>query len=144
MKAVHGIRALLLGGVISLFFAQASVAEDDLPAVQEQGAVRYLSGGIGIDEAQAMRAEARHYPLALTFALRTDGRNEFTSAVEVDVRKGGKTVFRGTSDGPYLFLDLPAGTYRVMAVSNGREQTKTISWKTGEHKGVVFEWPAED
>src|SRR3989442_14730251 len=83
-----------------------------LPPEQTQGAVTYVSGGIGQQEAQAFEAAAAQYPLALEFALKHAPRAEFTASVHVivtDVK--GQHVLDTRSDGPFLLAKLPAGRY---------------------------------
>lgn len=55
MAAAMALGTLAFAGVLST--AQAA-----LPPVQQQGSVQYVSGGIGLDESEAMKAAAKDYP----------------------------------------------------------------------------------
>ncbi|MFA5941774.1 MAG: hypothetical protein WC809_20695 [Sinimarinibacterium sp.] len=46
-----------------------------LPDVQHLGAVSFLTGGIGVDEARAMRGERAKYPLTMTFVQTYGDKN---------------------------------------------------------------------
>jgi hypothetical protein len=115
-----------------------------LPPVQELGRLRFITGGIGVDEARAMRAERAHYPLALTFAQHFDGRDRFLSGVHVEIHDtDGVPLLCATSDGPYLFVDLPAGRYRVSAATGGgRTLERWVTVTQGGRQDLAFVWPA--
>lgn len=117
---------------------------DDLPAVQELGAVRVLTGGIGVSEARAMRAVQSRYPLALTFVQQFGDKHRFMANVRVDVRHAdGTPVLCATSDGPYMFLDLPPGEYHVSATTDGgRMLARWATLAAGSHRDITFVWPA--
>lgn len=55
LAAAMAVGTLALAGFLNA--AQAA-----LPAVQHQGSVQYVSGGIGLDESEAMKAAAKDYP----------------------------------------------------------------------------------
>ena len=47
-----------------------ATAVSGLPAEQGQGNVRFVTGGVGFDEAEALRQAASHYPLAIELAAK--------------------------------------------------------------------------
>ena len=49
--------------------AHAAQSDDNtgMPVAQHQGNVTFVSGGIGLDESHALRAEAHNWPLELQF-----------------------------------------------------------------------------
>ena len=78
--------------------------------------MQYVSGGIGLDESEALKAAAKDYPLALTFAAQVGGKADYVADVTVAIHDGqGKPVLRATSEGPYMLVKLPAGDYKVSA-----------------------------
>lgn len=106
------------------------------------GGVRYFSAGVGIEERQAS------YP---TFSLKlvfTAGGKPFLTGVDVSIRpvKGGETIHidRERVEGPWLFVDLPSGTYDVSA-SQGeqRQDLKGIRVESGKQTTAHLRW-AED
>ena len=80
MKTFHQLCAALLCALASGVCLADEVA---LPAVQQQGAVSFVTGGIGSDEAAAFRAAAARYNLRLTLAAVS---GEFFAGVKVSLR----------------------------------------------------------
>lgn len=115
-----------------------------LPPVQELGAVRFVTGGIGVDEARAMREARADYPLALTFVQRYGDKDQFLSHILVEIRRGdGTPVLCATSNGPYMYVDLEPGQYQVSATSDGgRQIDREATIAAGDHRDITFVWPA--
>ena len=108
--------------VAAIGLADAGVAA---PHEQLRDGIAYLSGGIGADEASAMRLAASRYSLRLTF---TGRHGEFLSDVATEIfREGGNQVFSVTSEGPFLFVRLPPWTYRVVTKADGVEHTDRVT-----------------
>ena len=113
-----------------------------LPAEVVQGQVRYVSGGIGHDEAMAFERAERRYPLSLEFAQRAKPRNEFTADVKVMIRDAkGKLALHTVSQGPFLLAKLLAGRYDVKATQDGRTLDRHVVVADGKHAHVGFLWP---
>jgi hypothetical protein len=116
-----------------------NAARGDIPVEQDHG-VAYVTGGVGQDEAMAIRGLATGYNMRATFTTRS---GEYLSGVNVHVVKAdGTTVFAATSDGPYLFARLPQGHYRVVASAEGVERSR--EFYVPSHGGVRFTlvWPS--
>ncbi len=106
------------------------------------GTIRYFSAGIGQVEPEAAYPP---FPLKLVFAA---GGKPFVTGVAVNVRdaKGGTvlTVPREHITGPWLFIDLPDGTYEVTATLGGdHQQARGIKIKRGKVTTQHVRW-AED
>jgi hypothetical protein len=130
------------GICLALLASGFSIADGTLPAVREQGQTHYLTGGIGVEEAKAVRAEKSKYPLNLTFLAKAGKIAEFTSSVDVSVANGkGNSVLKATSDGPFMLIDLPPGKYRITATSEGRTKSRDVDIFKGHHAQLTFEWP---
>lgn len=113
-----------------------------LPTVREQGGVSYLSGGIGLDQSGAIRAEARHWPLELMF-VRANGEYLADVGVRITDRKGND-VLNTRARGPYMLVRLRPGTYTVNAsVDGGRSQKRTVTIANGGHARANFSWAAQ-
>jgi len=118
-------------------------AYGDLPAIHQEGEITYLSGGIGQDEAQAMKRAAAQYPLELVFVQRDGKKENYLADMPVRIVDAkGAVVFEGRSEGPYFLAELPKGSYTV--------STKWDAWSFSrhvnvgkEHERVVFEWGPE-
>ena len=119
--------------------ATMHVSAATLPLAKTENGVAYVSGGVGQDEAAAMRAEAKHYPMSIFFTAGKD--NAFLANVKVTISdKAGKEVLNTTA-GPILLVKAPPATYAITAVRNGRTLHRTVHvQKTGE-KQIVFHWP---
>jgi hypothetical protein len=122
--------------------ASASVFAQSLPPEQTQGNIRYITGGIGKDESEAMKAAESNYSVSLTFAVQRDGKAEYLANVPVTIRDAsGNTVFSISNDGPYLLVSLPAGSYDVSASHDGQVKSKRVTVGSKGHADrVTFDW----
>ena len=116
-----------------------------LPAVQQAGGLRYITGGIGEDSAAALRALRGEYPVAITFGLRDGGRNQFTAGVTVAIDDAaGRHLLSVITEGPYLYVDLPPGDYllKAAAPSLGPAQQRRFQLRPGRHIDLLLLWEA--
>ena len=112
-----------------------------LPAQTTDGGIPYLTGGIGSDESEAIKAQFSKYAVALTFASVQNGHNVFLASVPVKILDGsGATVLDVTTGGPYLLVDLPPGRYEVVAAHQGREQRGAVEVGPGRRAERTFVW----
>jgi hypothetical protein len=116
--------------------------QKDLIPLYRSGEIRYFSAGIGRAERDAAYPS---FSLKLVF---TAGGKPFVTGVTVTVRDDkGANVLTVSSDritGPWLFVDLPEGTYEVTAVLGGHAQVeKGIKLKPGKSLTHHVRW-AED
>jgi hypothetical protein len=144
MKLAH---AIFVGTALATSTAFAAVAHHDamtkLPAEMVQGQVRYVSGGIGLDEARAFRQAERQYPLTLEFANKAKPRDEFTADVRVVIRDAnGNMVLDAVSSGPFLLAKLPAGRYDIKATQDGKTLERHATVVEAKPKHVGFLWYA--
>lgn len=130
-------RTLLPAALISLY-AGAMAAE-----LQEQqaGALRYLTGGVGQAEQEALRRAAPQYNLALTFAA---PGGQFLAGVAVAVKDHrGETLLLASSAGPMMLLELPPGRYTVEATYEGHTLKREVAVADGGRRQVVLRWRPE-
>ena len=108
--------------------AGAVAAQPIAPREYTQGTVRYMTGGIGSDEAQMMRDAAANYPLTLELGAAAGGpRDEYISNAGVRILdSGGSLVLETRTEGPFLLVQLPAGVYAVDVEWNGVHRQKTV------------------
>ena len=143
------MRRTLRGAVWLVAALSAGAANADsgagsaLPPVQHSGSISYLSGGVGEDEIQAMKAAAALYALQLTFFSHTEnGRDSYNAPSELTILKeDGSPVLDIKPDGPFLLLDLPPGKYRVTAANTGWSKTVPVQLGRGAHKKLIFQMP---
>ncbi len=100
----------------------------------------FLAGGIGREEVESMRLVAKQYSLQLLFSQGKNG----TALTEVDVNivdAKGTSVFSQSQTGPLLYVNLPAGNYKVVGIYNGIKQTAKVSIVTGaKSQRVILNW----
>jgi hypothetical protein len=111
-----------------------------LPQAKIEGAITYMSGGIGKDEALAMKKQEKHYPLSLVFS---EGKHdEYVAGVGVTIKNpAGKTLLHTTSDGPIMLLKLPPGEYKVSADMGGKSLLRTAKVTAKGGTNLSFHWP---
>ncbi|MDN0076252.1 T9SS type A sorting domain-containing protein [Crenobacter sp. SG2303] len=140
MTPTHFSRTLLTTIVTSLMLASPVFAAD-LPSVQQSGRIEYLTGGIGSDESNAMKAEARHYPLAIEMAKGREGH--YVADVDVAISNvKGKQVFEANSTGPFMLVKLPPGNYIVKATLDGVTKQQKVNVGAQGSKHLSISWPA--
>lgn len=117
------------------------IQKEQLP-LYHSGLVRYFSAGIGHVE---RTAEYPPFSLKLVF---TAGGKPFVSGVAVTLRqaKAGTvvTIPNEHNTGPWLFIDLPDGTYELAATLGGvTQRVKEIKVRRGHVLTQHVRW-AED
>lgn len=106
------------------------------------GNIRYFSAGVGLEERSA---DYPLFPLKLVF---TAGGKPFLAGVAVTItpEKGSPalTIPQEEVEGPWLFVELPPGTYRITGTHRGqKQQLKQIEIETGKQKTVYLRWPED-
>ena len=115
--------------------------KESLP-LYHSGTIRYFSAGIG-----QVEREAAYPPFSLKLVF-TAGGKPFVTGVEVVLRQSkGATVLtvpREQVTGPWLFIDVPDGTYEVAATLGGQiQQVKGSHVRRGHVTTQHVRW-AED
>ena len=127
--------AIALGLIVPLAAAGA-----ELEARDYQG-IRYVTGGVGQGEVEAMRQLAAEYSLGMTFAART---GQYLAGVKVDITDQSQaSVFSAVSDGPMLFANLPRGRYNVTANYQGQTLTRQVALTGEGHRELILHWPLD-
>jgi hypothetical protein len=123
--------------------AQPAAEGAFMPQEHAQGNVTYLSGGIGVDEADMLRQQSANYPLTLELATAAGGpRDAYVSDARVDIRDGnGNPVLTTTTQGPLMLLRLPSGTYTVAVDWHGTQKSKTVAVSSDHRQHVLLEFP---
>lgn len=99
------------------------VAKFNVSNTSEAG-ISWMSGGIGEDARDEMRKAASGYNVLVVFSGR---HGAYLSGIPFTVtRRDGREVFSGITDGPLLYVKLPAATYRFSAQIDGDWQSKRI------------------
>ncbi|VVE28087.1 carboxypeptidase regulatory-like domain-containing protein [Pandoraea terrigena] len=133
--------SLLLPLLACLCTVGAALAASTPQPGSENG-VSYITGGIGEDEVQAFRAAAPQYNLRMTFASKA---GNYLSDVDVTITAGaGRHVLAVRTEGPFLFVRIPAGAYRVSAHTPGISESRNIQVPTHGAIDLHFSWDNPD
>src|SRR5262245_15501176 len=108
-------------------------------AVAAQAAdVPHLSGGVGSDEREALRAKERDYNVKVITAMQS---GEYLSGVVVVIESAAKEpVLETTMTGPILLAKLPPGSYTIKATRGSQMLTQTVTIEAQGLKQVDFRW----
>jgi hypothetical protein len=130
-------RSLLSLAIAGAFVSAASFAAG-MPSERIYQSTRYMTGGIGSDEAEAMRAATSNYSLAMTFAAQT---GQFVSDVDVTVKKpDGEIVLQAEDAAPMLLAELPAGRYLIEATYEGQTVRRDVAVNSSGTSKVTLQW----
>lgn len=133
--------ALLSAAALAVSFG--AWAQAPLPQMKQQAGIDYLTGGIGRDESDAIKAASGTWPLTLEFAVADSPRAEFAADVTVVIRDAkGRVALEAKADGPYLLAGLAPGSYGVDATFNGKTLTRRVEVRKGAPTRATFAWPA--
>ena len=108
--------------------------------VYQVGNIRFICAGVGLEERQATYPP---FPLKLVFA---EESGAYVTGVSVTILDSdGKVVLEVPKDqvtGPWLFIDLPPGTYTVTGARDNQTQTqRNVRVEASETREVHLRWP---
>ncbi len=127
---------LVLAGLI--FTTQFAVAEAPKVRNSAQG-VPYITAGIGEEEVAAMKRQAKNFTLNLLFSEGVVGR--WATNVNVNIYdEESKLMFRVVGAQPVLYVNLPAGTYTILASNNGNKLRHKVTLEEGVNQKVILNW----
>jgi hypothetical protein len=109
-------------------------------ATQMSGSVPAVSGGVSLNARDNLRSQVPPHNVKMVFALNT---GNYVSDVGVQVKNSaGKMVLDDVSNGPWLYAQLPPGSYTATATYNGKAVTHRFSVGSRGVKTAQFRWPA--
>lgn len=133
--------SLFLAFVICVCANGAALAQS-LPQPASQNGISYITGGVGEDEAGAFRAAAPGYNLRMTFASKT---GSYLSDVDVAISSvTGQPVLAVRTEGPFLFVRLPAGRYQIVARIRHITEIRKIQVPARGGADLRFYWEDPD
>jgi hypothetical protein len=110
------------------------------PTIVQQNGVRFLSGGVSLEERDQMRSTASGFDLRLMFSGARSG--ELIAGVETTIHDSrGREVLRLPAGGPIVYAELPSGTYTIIANHRGQIQRRTITVQNGRITDAHLTWP---
>lgn len=137
MNRKMGIVAVVVMIVAAIFLS--SPGQSGAISTIRMGATdtaQFATGGVGRGERDEMMKMAHDYNLKLVFS--SGGR--YLSDVGVVIRKpGGNTILSAESNGPWMYVKLPAGSYVVESTCRGATKSSRVQVGQGL-QSLVFDW----
>ncbi len=140
---MNTFRQSTLAVLTALTLTSASVwAQEDLlplPSEQQSGAATYVTGGTAYEQIPAFKQARSSYPLNIELYEKAGARDQFTADVEVKLTdKAGNVVLQAKTEGPYLWVKVPPGQYKMQATLNGKMLERRVSVNhTGSTRAVL-------
>jgi hypothetical protein len=117
------VLACLLAALLAAGAAHAQIGAT--AARSGTGAIEYVTGGIGSDQMEQLKAREKDFNLKLVFTL-VEGN--YLSDVNVAIKDaGGKPLLTVNAQGPIVLAKLPRGSYTVEATYEGKAQTRKVA-----------------
>lgn len=121
------------------YVGEDGITSKDTIPIRRAGDIRYFSAGVGVDERTATYPK---FPLKLIFVA---GAKAYASQVSVTIEdsKGAVRLQVPAEQvtGPWLFVDLPDGTYTITATRGDQTQAKAQGdISKGHVKAVYLRW----
>jgi hypothetical protein len=126
-------------GVVTGGSAQTGISLHS-DAAKVGGSVSAVSGGVSLNARDNLRGNTPPHNVKMVFSLNT---GNYLSDVQVKVTdRSGKVVIDDLSNGPWLYAQLPAGSYKAAATYNGKTVTQNFSLGKSGVRTAHFRWPA--
>lgn len=112
-----------------------------LPPLQTEKDIRFIEGGVGLSESDAIKAESIRWPVKLSFSKTNGQKSEWVSNVELTILDSkGNPVFFHQVDGPMILINLKPGRYLVQSVFEGQLKTADLNVVSGESLNINIQW----
>lgn len=122
----------------------AGADDSSAPTLQPvtEGGITYVSGGIGLEEIQALNEGTGDYNLKLVFAEK--GSGAYIADVKLSIMNmKGQKILEAVSDGPWFFVKLAPGRYKISAEAEGQSQVQQARVGGGRQTQLHFYWRVE-
>lgn len=98
-----------------------------------------MTGGIGEEDAAMMHANAKKFTLNLLFSEGTSGR--WVTDLNVNIyNEQSESVFRIVGSKPMLYVNLPAGTYTILANNNSQKLRHKFTVEDSVNQRIILNW----
>jgi hypothetical protein len=135
-------KTILMMGLIIFMSLAFTTQGKAIPFIMKgvMNKIPFATGGVGIGERQDMKKIADNYNLKCVFAL-TNGN--YLSDVVLEISKyDGEVFFSATSNGPWMFLELPDDNYTISVIHDKKRLTRKVNLGIGS-RTVMFHWAEE-
>ncbi len=134
--ALSLLAAILFGSIVLVPLANAKGEE----VVRAPSGISYVTGGVGMEGADRLKAMEKDFNLKLVFADKT---GSYLSAVKVAIVDAtGHAVLETTTEGPFLMARLVAGAYQINATFAGQMERQKVTVGANKLSTIDFRWPA--
>lgn len=105
--------------------------------------IAFITGGVGHDDVIRMRRHASNFSLNLQFSEGAAG--QYATDINVKIYdENSNLVFKIKKSQPLLYINLPAGTYTVVAVNQGMKLRHKLSIEDGINQKVTLNWKIDE
>ncbi|MGH7821440.1 MAG: carboxypeptidase regulatory-like domain-containing protein [Candidatus Binatia bacterium] len=134
-------RTIVLAGLcLATTPALAVRAPEDPTRTHAQNGVVFRSGGVGLEERDALRRTSGDFDLKLEFA-EAEPRRHYVAGVRVVIEDlAGTMLVDAVTQGPWFFARLREGEYLVRASYGGRIEEKRITVSAEGQRQLTFLW----
>jgi hypothetical protein len=102
----------------------------------------HISGGVGLEARDELRAKEADYNLKITTAARSGA---YLAGVRVIVEApGGARLLNTEMRGPLLLVRLPPGSYTIRATLEGDTLTRAVVIPAQGRLDTMFQWEVSD
>ncbi|MBU3618173.1 hypothetical protein [Polynucleobacter sp. JS-Fieb-80-E5] len=127
--------AFLYLGLIPLLSAA------QLPPLQMSNETRFIEGGVGQSESDAIKMEAKRWPLFLEFSQTNGNKSEWVSNVLLVLKDAnGVQLLSHQVDGPFILVDLKPGKYSSESTYGTQKLLNNFYVTNGQHKKMNINW----
>jgi hypothetical protein len=125
-------------GLLMLVFICNSQA-DPLKTRTSAKGILFVTGGIGEEQKAELKTLAKNFSLQLLFSEGVSGRA--VTDLNVDIySESDEQVFRIVRAKPILLVNLPAGTYTILANNAGQRLRHKFTLEEGVPQKIILNW----
>lgn len=112
-----------------------------IPDTQYSQGISYISGGVGQEEAKAILAEAKQWPLMLELSQMESGRGVWIFGAKIRITNSTqKLIFDAQADGPYVLINLNPGDYQIDVAYEDVTQKRSIRIQADRREKLSIFW----
>ena len=124
---------------IGLLLISSSAFAQPPKIISTKNGMQYMTGGIGEEDVALMRRQAKQFTLNLLFSEGTSGRWVTDANVNI-YDEASNLVFRITQAKPMRYVNLPAGTYTILANNAGQKLRHKFTVEDNVNQRIILNW----
>ena len=123
----------------SLILICSSAFAQPPKTLSTKSGMQYITGGIGEEDVALMRSHAKQFTLNLLLSEDTSGRWVTDANVNI-YDEASNLVFRIVAAKPMLYVNLPAGTYTILANNAGQKLRHKFTVEENVNQRIILNW----